>query len=119
MNELTINLQTGSKIPLYEQIYNLCQREYSERKTFKRRRNCLLPERLARHLEVSRSTIELAYEQLDVGRVYRGGAVHGDILWRRLKIFLHGNRSGSAEEEIPDQGKRNRSGMIFHPVESI
>ena len=22
MNELTINLQTGSKIPLYEQIYN-------------------------------------------------------------------------------------------------
>ena len=46
MNELTINLQTGSKIPLYEQIYRLCQRRIFRTENFQARRNCLLPERL-------------------------------------------------------------------------
>ena len=63
MNELTINLQTGSKIPLYEQIYNYVKENIQNGKLSSKEK---LPSTrtLARHLEVSRSTIELAYEQL-------------------------------------------------------
>ena len=63
MNELTISLDTRSRIPLYEQIYDYIKTDiqsgripYGEK----------LPSTrfLSKHLEVSRSTVELAYEQL-------------------------------------------------------
>ena len=63
MNELTISLDTRSRIPLYEQIYEYIKTDiqsgripYGEK----------LPSTrfLSKHLEVSRSTVELAYEQL-------------------------------------------------------
>ena len=63
MNELTIRLDTRSRIPLYEQIYDYIKTDiqsgripYGEK----------LPSTrfLSKHLEVSRSTVELAYEQL-------------------------------------------------------
>lgn len=63
MNELTINLRPNSKTPLYEQIYSYIKQDIQKR-------NILSGEKLpstralARHLEVSRSTVELAYEQL-------------------------------------------------------
>ena len=63
MNELTINLDSRSKKPLYEQIYDYIKSDiqngripYGEKLPSTRA--------LAKHLEVSRSTIELAYEQL-------------------------------------------------------
>lgn len=63
MNELTMNLKTDSKVPLYEQIYNYIKSDiqngrisYGEKLPSTRA--------LARHLEISRSTAELAYEQL-------------------------------------------------------
>ena len=63
MNELTMNLKTDSKVPLYEQIYNYRKSDiqngrisYGEKLPSTRA--------LARHLEISRSTAELAYEQL-------------------------------------------------------
>lgn len=63
MNELTINLKTNSKIPLYEQIYDYIKSDiqngripYGEKLPSTRA--------LSKHLEVSRSTVELAYEQL-------------------------------------------------------
>lgn len=63
MNELTISLKQGDKIPLYEQIYEYIRNEI--------RKGCIksgerLPSTraLCQHLEVSRSTVELAYEQL-------------------------------------------------------
>ncbi|MDL2295336.1 PLP-dependent aminotransferase family protein [Lachnospiraceae bacterium OttesenSCG-928-E19] len=63
MNELTINLNPKSQKPMYEQIY-----EYIKNEIQKGRISCRekLPSTraLASHLEVSRSTIELAYEQL-------------------------------------------------------
>ncbi len=63
MNELTMNLRTDSRIPLYEQIYRYIRSDI---------RNGKIPygeklpstRALARYLEVSRSTVELAYEQL-------------------------------------------------------
>ena len=63
MNELTINLEAASGQPLYEQIYEYLKIEIQ-------RGNISLEEKLpstralANHLQVSRSTIDLAYEQL-------------------------------------------------------
>lgn len=63
MNELTISLDTKSKVPLYEQIYQYIKEEIrtgripSGEKLPSTRVQC-------RFLEVSRSTVELAYEQL-------------------------------------------------------
>lgn len=63
MNELTINLKPHDKIPMYEQIYSYIKKDiqggriaYGEKLPSTRA--------LSRHLEVSRSTVELAYEQL-------------------------------------------------------
>ena len=63
MNELTIALNLTSKVPLYEQIYQYIKDEI--------KKGMLIPGKklpstraLAKYLEVSRSTVELAYEQL-------------------------------------------------------
>ncbi|MDO5590900.1 MAG: PLP-dependent aminotransferase family protein [Lachnospiraceae bacterium] len=63
MYELTIELNANSKRPLYEQIYEHIKTEirkgrlsYGEKLPSTRA--------LSKHLEVSRSTVELAYEQL-------------------------------------------------------
>ena len=63
MNELTIALNLTSKIPLYEQIYQYIKDEIQ---TGKLTHGKKLPSTraLSKHLEVSRSTVELAYEQL-------------------------------------------------------
>ncbi|HBA63346.1 MAG TPA: PLP-dependent aminotransferase family protein [Lachnospiraceae bacterium] len=63
MQELTMDLDPGSRIPLYEQIYEYIKSEI---------RSGAIPAReklpstraLSHYLEVSRSTVELAYEQL-------------------------------------------------------
>ena len=63
MNELTINLKPQEKSPLYEQIYLYIKKNIQNGKiTYGEK----LPSTraLSRHLEVSRSTVELAYEQL-------------------------------------------------------
>ena len=63
MNELAINLNTKLNIPLYEQIYDYIKGEISSGEI-----PCgeKLPSSraLAKHLLVSRSTVEMAYEQL-------------------------------------------------------
>ncbi len=63
MNELTINLKIESKTPLYEQIYTHVKAEIQNGRLEKGEK---LPSTraLSRYLEVSRSTVELAYEQL-------------------------------------------------------
>lgn len=63
MNELTITLSVKSTVPLYEQIYDYIKNDI---------RNGRIPcgeklpstRALAKYLEVSRSTVELAYDQL-------------------------------------------------------
>lgn len=63
MNELTINLEAALRQPLYEQIYEYLKIEIQ-------RGNISLEEKLpstralANHLQVSRSTVDLAYQQL-------------------------------------------------------
>lgn len=63
MNELTISLDTKSKMPLYEQIYEFIKKEIQKNQIQSGEK---LPSTrtLSRYLEVSRSTVELAYEQL-------------------------------------------------------
>ena len=63
MNELTISLNPGSRIPLYEQIYDYIREEIRSGRIPSGEK---LPSTraLCRHLDVSRSTVELAYEQL-------------------------------------------------------
>lgn len=63
MYELTIHLETDGNIPIYEQIYRYIKKEIqSGRLLFNER----LPSTrsLAAFLQVSRSTVELAYDQL-------------------------------------------------------
>ena len=63
MYELTISLVQGGRKPLYEQIYEYIKNEIREGRISSGER---LPSTrmLSSHLEVSRSTVELAYEQL-------------------------------------------------------
>lgn len=63
MNELTISLKLGDKIPLYEQIYSYIKEEIRGG-TIPSGEKLPSTRALCRHLEVSRSTVELAYEQL-------------------------------------------------------
>lgn len=63
MNDLTINLKDKNEKPLYEQIYDYIKGEIIEGKiTY----NEKLPStrNLSKHLQISRSTAQLAYEQL-------------------------------------------------------
>lgn len=63
MNELTIHLKAGSKVPLYEQIYTYIKENIRSGKIVCGER---LPSTrsLCSYLEVSRSTVEMAYGQL-------------------------------------------------------
>lgn len=84
MNELTINLNPNSKIPLYEQIYQYIKHDIQNGRIQSGEK---LPSTraLCKHLEVSRSTVELAYEQLlsegyvesEACRGYYASAVEG------------------------------------------
>ncbi len=63
MNELTIHLDAGSRIPMYEQLYGYIRQDIRQGRLAAGER---LPasRALSRYLAVSRSTVELAYEQL-------------------------------------------------------
>ncbi|MEF2764073.1 MAG: PLP-dependent aminotransferase family protein [Mediterraneibacter sp.] len=63
MYELTISLQPKSGTPLYEQIYDHIKGEIQDGH-IKSGEKLPSTRALCRHLEVSRSTVELAYEQL-------------------------------------------------------
>ena len=72
MNELTIELKAESKIPLYEQIYVFIKENIQSGRIVYREK---LPSTraLAKHLEVSRSTVELAYVLMETGSGRRYG----------------------------------------------
>ena len=63
MNELTINLEVSSSVPLYEQIYKYIKKDIQNgglpfHKRLPSTRN------LAKYLQVSRTTVDMAYGQL-------------------------------------------------------
>ena len=63
MRELTISLNAKAETPLYEQIYHYIKQDIQEHKILAGEK---LPSSraLSRYLEVSRSTVDLAYDQL-------------------------------------------------------
>jgi len=63
MRELTINLNLKAETPLYEQIYHYIKQDIQDQKILAGEK---LPSSraLSRYLEVSRSTVDLAYDQL-------------------------------------------------------
>lgn len=63
MNDLAISLDLRSKTPLYEQIYSYIKKEVRAGR-IKSGEKLPSTRSLCRYLEVSRSTVELAYEQL-------------------------------------------------------
>jgi len=63
MSEITIALDDKSKMPLYEQIYTYMKNEI-QLGHLKCAEKLASTRALAMHLEVSRSTVDLAYEQL-------------------------------------------------------
>ncbi len=87
MNELTINLDRRSKKPLYEQIYDISSL-ISRTGGFLTGRKLPSTRALAKHLEVSRSTVELAYEQL-LSEGYIESAPYRGFLWLRLMNYIN------------------------------
>lgn len=63
MNELTIELHTESQVSLYEQIYNYIKEEIRNH-VIKCGTRIPSTRILAKHLQVSRSTVQMAYDQL-------------------------------------------------------
>ncbi len=63
MRELTISLKPKGKTPLYEQIYNYIKHDIQNGR-IKAREKLPSSRALSAYLEVSRSTVDLAYEQL-------------------------------------------------------
>ena len=63
MNDLTISLDAASSVPLYEQIYKYIKNDIQNGGLPFHKR---LPStrKLAKFLQVSRTTVDMAYEQL-------------------------------------------------------
>lgn len=97
MNELTISLKAGDKIPLYEQIYSYIKEEI---------RKGVIPSgeklpstrALCRHLDVSRSTVELAYEQL-LSEGYIEAQPYRGYFVSDIEGLFQFSGSGSTEEK--------------------
>ena len=97
MNELTISLKAGDKIPLYEQIYSYIKEEI---------RKGVIPSgeklpstrALCRHLDVSRSTVELAYEQL-LSEGYIEAQPYRGYFVSDIEGFCQFSGSGSTEKK--------------------
>lgn len=86
MYELTMSLNPKSKTPLYEQIYEFIKEEIQNNVIQSGER---LPSTraLSKHLVVSRSTVELAYEQL-LSEGYVEATHAKDILSQRSKAYI-------------------------------
>ena len=85
MQELTIPLDAGEKQPLYLQIYTFIRRE-AEAGRIVRETSRGSARALALQLNVSRSTVDLAYGQLVAGRA----------IWKLIRAGVFPLRSGGS-----------------------
>lgn len=107
MYELTINLQPGTKIPLYEQIYNYIKQDIQAGRMKSGER---LPSTraLCRHLEVSRSTVELAYEQLLSEGYVEAEPCRGYFVAQIEGLYQLDRKENSRKPENVRRGKKYR-----------
>lgn len=105
MYELTIHLQTKSKTPLYEQIYRYIKDEIREGRIASGEK---LPSTraLCRHLEVSRSTVEMAYEQLLSEGYIEARACRGYYAARLDGLYRLAEAGEEKHEEKKSAGKK-------------
>ncbi len=103
MNELTMNLRTDSKTPLYEQIYRYIKSDIQNGKIPKGEK---LPSTrgLSKYLEVSRSTVELAYEQL-LSEGYVEAEPYKGFFVAQIEGLYHISREKVKEPERKKQEK--------------
>ena len=94
MYELTIELQTDSKKCLYEQIYEHIRQEIKEGKLLQEER---LPSTrfLAEYLQVSRSTVDMAYGQLLSEGYIEARPYKGYFVCPMKELFDFGGKSES------------------------
>ena len=112
MNELTISLDAKASKPLYEQIYDYIKKEIeSGGLPFEER----LPSTrmLAKHLQVSRSTVELAYEQL-LSEGYIEAVPYRGYFVCQLDGLVRLERQ-TAAEEVRQAEKKERYVYDFSP----
>ena len=109
--ELTFSLDTGSRSPLYEQIYNYIKKEICSGKLPAATK---LPSTraLAEHLQISRSTVELAYEQLISEGYAESAPWRGYYVSDLLGIYHIETDQGSKStenQEVPEKYRYNFS----------
>ena len=98
MNDLIIPLNINSKEPLYEQIYQYIKEEIkSGSLPFHGR----LPSTraLAKHMQVSRSTIDMAYAQLTAEGYLEAVPYKGYFVAQIDELFLSGKQQGKIEKK--------------------
>lgn len=101
MIEIMINLQGGARTPLYEKIYNYIKKEITEGRIPQGEK---LPSTrlLARHLSVSRSTVEMAYEQLLAEGYIKAEPCRGFFVCDITELYRLGCAGKENAAEKPD-----------------
>ena len=108
MNELTISLKQGDKVPLYEQIYSYIKEEI-QKGAIPSGEKLPSTRALCRHLDVSRSTVELAYEQL----VILKRSLTGDILYLRSRGCISSVRRAGQKKRRRGRKKSSISMILL------
>lgn len=104
MNELTIPVDLNSKVHLYEQIYEYIRNEILEGRLTQGEK---LPSSraLAMHLQISRSTINLAYEQL-VAEGYMEAVPYKGYFISKIESPLHLEKENKKNRVVPKEEKK-------------
>ena len=115
MTELMIPLENDSEKPLYQQIYEYIRKQIADGKI-----SCgeKLPSTrlLARQLLLSRSTVELAYEQLLAEGYIESQACRGYFASDISKLYLEsGQRQEAKRQGLTRKGKKETYQVEFSP----
>lgn len=112
MFELTIDLKLNQKTPLYEQIYEFIKEEIKNGRIGCKTK---LPSTraLAKHLQVSRSTVDMAYTQL-VSEGYVESSPNRGYFVSDITLLYHSDRR-EAMEEIREEIVDAHSEIDFSP----
>lgn len=101
MTEIMIDLQGGGKAPLYDKIYRYIRNEIADGRILKGEK---LPSTrlLARNLSVSRSTVEIAYDQLLAEGYIEAERCRGFFVCDVAELYrLGGQELSDSEKEKP------------------
>ena len=113
MIEIMIDLQGGAKAPLYEKIYEYIKSEITDGRIPRGER---LPSTrlLAKNLAVSRSTVEMAYDQLLAEGYIKAEPCRGFFVCDITELYELGNiyiPKALPLTELPDEKMRLTLGM--------